>query len=116
MTIRRTSRRILAASLLLPIAAAVAYAGSDLLGEPTWQPVKPEAVRGKMENILRKAPVDPAVQTEVLERWRTAGDEAGSDLLERLAQSLAKADDRVAELITFCSTVRQRGQKLPEFA
>jgi hypothetical protein len=115
MTIRRTSRRILAASLLLPIAAAVAYAGSDLLGEPSWHPLKPEAVRSQLENFLRTA-VDPTVQSEVLERWRTAGDESGTDVLERLAQSLSKADERVAELITFCSTIRQRGQKLPEFA
>jgi len=116
MTIRRTSRRILAASLLLPIAAAVAYAGSDFLGEPTWQPVKPEVARSQLENFLQTTSVDPAVQTEVLDRWRTAGDEVGTDVLERLAQSLAKADERVAELITFCSTVRGRGQKLPEFA
>jgi hypothetical protein len=114
MTIRRTSRRILAASLLLPIAAAVAYAGSDIIGGPSWQPVKPDVVHGQLEAFLQSTSADPAVQTEVLERWRTASDEP--DVLERLAQSLAKADERVAELITFCSTVRQRGKKLPEFA
>jgi len=116
MTIRPTSRRILAATFLLPIAAAVAYAGSDFMAEPTWRPVKPEAVRGQLEVFLRSTSADPAVQTEVLDRWRTAGEEVGTDILERLGQSLAKADERVAELVKFCSSTSGRGQKLPEFS
>ena len=36
--------------------------------------------------------------------------------MERLAQSLAKADEHVAELVTFCSTTSERGRKLPEFS
>jgi len=116
MTNRRTTRRVLAASLLLPIAAAVAYAGSDFLPLPTWQPVKADAARGQLEEYLQTAQIAPNVQTEVRDRWRTAGDESGADVLDRLAQSLAKADDRVGEIVTFCSTVGQKGRKLPEFA
>ncbi len=115
MTNRRI-RRVLVASLLLSIAAAVAYAGSDFLSQPTWKPVKSDAVFTRLEEYLRTKDIAPAVQTEVRDRWRAAGTEAGSDLLTRLAQSLAKADDRVAELVTFCSGTSQRGQKLPEFA
>ena len=116
MTNRRTCRRIVAASLVLLIVAAFAYAGSDFLPGPTWQPAKPEAVLGQLEQYLQSAQIDPEVQTEVRDRWRSAGEEPGADLLDRLAQSLAKADERVAELVTFCSSVSQRGRSLPEFA
>src|SRR4051812_26449248 len=99
MTNRRV-RRLLAISLSLPIAATVAYfvayvaayAGSDLIAESTWQPVKADAVRTRLEDYLQSADVAPDVQTAVRDRWRAAGDEAGTDMLERLAQSLAKAD------------------------
>ena len=103
----RSTRRLLALSLLIPIAAAAAYAGSDLAQEPSWQPVKAEAVRTRLEEYLQSADISPEVQTEVRDRWRTAGDQAGADVLERLAQSLAKADEHVAELVTFCSTTQR---------
>jgi hypothetical protein len=112
----RSTRRLLALSLLIPIAAAAAYAGGDLAQESSWQPVKAEAVRASLEEYLRSTDISPDVQTEVRDRWRTAGDQAGSDVLERLAQSLAKADEHVAELVTFCSTTNERGRKLPEFS
>jgi hypothetical protein len=115
MTNRRI-RRVLVASLLLFIAAAVVYAGSDFLSQPNWKPVKSDAVFTRLEEYLRTEDIAPAVQAEVRDRWRAAGTEAGSDLLSRLAQSLAKADNRVAELVTFCSGTSQRSQKLPEFA
>ena len=100
----RSTRRLLALSLFIPIAAAAAYAGSDFAQEPSWQPVKAEAVRTRLEEYLQSADIAPEVQTEVRDRWRTAGDQAGTDVLERLAQSLAKADEHVAELVTFCSS------------
>jgi hypothetical protein len=112
----RSTRRLLALSIWIPIAAAAAYAGSDLVQEPNWQPVKAEAVRTRLEEYLQSSDISPEVQTEVRDRWRTAGDQAGTDVLERLAQSLAKADEHVAELVTFCSTTSERGRKLPEFS
>jgi hypothetical protein len=115
MTNRRTRRRFVAATLLLPIAAVVAYAG-DLLPEASWKPVKADAVRTRLEEYLQSAAIAPDVQTEVLDRWRAASDEAGADTLDRLAQSIAKADEHVADLVRFCSTVSERGHKLPEFA
>jgi len=111
----RIARRVLTLSLLVPIAAAAAYAGGDLAQDPSWQPVKAEAVRAKLEEYLHSADISPDVQTQVRDRWRAASEQAGSDLLERLAQSLAKADENVAELVTFCSTTSERGHKLPEF-
>ncbi len=115
MTNRRP-RRMLAVALLIPIAAAIAYAGSDFAPEPTWRPLNAEAVHTRLEDYLQSANIGPDVQTQVRDRWRTASGEAGSDLLERLAQSLAKADDRVADLVAFCSLASERGRKLPEFA
>src|SRR4051812_25421606 len=103
MTIR-SIRRLLALSLLVPIVAAVAYARGDPAQDPSWQPVKAEAVRTKLEAYLQSADIATEVKTEVRARWRTAGDQVGGDVLERLAQTLAKADEHVAELVTFCST------------
>src|SRR4051794_11130238 len=95
----RSTRRLLALSLFIPIAAA-AYAGSDLAQEPSWQPVKAEAVRTSLEAYLQSSDRAPEVQTEVRDRGKTAGEQVGSDVLDRLAQSLAKADEKVAELVT----------------
>jgi len=78
--------------------------------------VKAEAVRGRLEEYLRSADIRPEVQAQVRERWRAAGDQVGADILERLAQSLTKADEHVAELVTFCATTSERGRKLPEFS
>ena len=52
---RRPSRRILAVALILPLAAAAAYAGSEFMAEPTWQPVTAEAVRTRLEEYLQSA-------------------------------------------------------------
>src|SRR5262249_53207237 len=112
----RSTRRPLALSLLIPIAAVAAYAGSDLNSESSWQPVKAEAVRTQLEGYLSTSDISPEQQTEVRDRWRTIGDQPGTDVLERLAQSLAKADEQVAEFVTFCSTTNERGHKLPEFS
>src|SRR5689334_13556295 len=97
----RSIRRLLAFSLLISIATVAAYAGSDVAQESSWQPVKAEAVRTSLEEYLRSADISPEVQTAVRDRWKAVSDQPGTDLLERLAQSLAKADEKVAELVTF---------------
>src|SRR6478752_1004232 len=112
----RSIRRLLALSLLISIATVAAYAGSDVAQESSWQPVKAEAVRTSLEEYLRAADISPEIQTAVRDRWKAVSDQPGTDLLERLAQSLAKADEKVAELVTFCSTTTERGRKLPEFS
>ena len=56
------------------------------------------------------------MQAEIRELWRCDGRRQPSgDLLDRLAACLAKADDRVAELVDYCSGVSKPGP-LPEFA
>ena len=114
---RRPSRRILAVALILPLATAAAYAGSEFMSEPSWQPVSPEAVRTHLEAYLQTAQIAAGRQSEVRDQWRaTAGDDADTNVLDRLAQCLAKADDRVASLVEFCAGGNQPGEKLPEFA
>jgi hypothetical protein len=84
------------------------------MAEPTWQPVTAEAIRGKLEEFLQTAQVAPDRQAAAREIWRAGGDDV--DSLDRLAQCLAKADDRVAELTQFCAAPAKEGQALPEFA
>ncbi len=66
-----------------------------------------------LKSSSKPAHVLPSVQAEVRDAWRSG---ANLSLLDRLAQSLAKADDRVAGLTAFCSGSSQLGQNLPEFA
>src|SRR3954468_17118365 len=108
---KRSTRRLLALFLIIPLAAAAAYAGSDFVQEPSWQPVKAEAVLTRLEDYLQSADITPEIQAEIRDRWRTAGEQVGTDVLERLAQTLAKADAHVGELVTFCSTTSERGRK-----
>jgi hypothetical protein len=116
MFARRPGRRIFAVALVLPIASAVAYAGSEFIAEPAWKLVTVEAVRARLDEYLQAARIGDQRQAEVRELWRTTAESADGDTLDRLAQCLAKADDRVTSLVEFCSGSRKQGQKLPEFA
>ncbi len=115
MTDRRPSR-IITVALILSIASAVAYAGSEFMAEPTWQPVKPEAVRASLDVYLQSAHIAASRQLEARDAWRAAAEDADADTLDRLAQCLAKADDRVAELTRFCAAPAKDGEAVPEFA
>ena len=96
---RRPSRRIFAVALILPLASAAAYAGSEFMAEPSWQPVSAEAVRTRLEEYLQTAHIAAdSPNRSPRPVARPAGDDADADMLDRLAQCLAKADDRVAEL------------------
>ncbi len=111
----RSIRRLLAFCLLVSLAAAVAYAGSDMAQDASWQPVRAEAVRARLDEYLRSSTISPAAQAEVRNRWREMAEQTDADVLERLAQSLAKADEHVAELVSFCSAAGEQGRKLPTF-
>jgi hypothetical protein len=115
MTDRRPCRRAVFVLLILPI-AAVSYAASDFLAEPSWQPVAPEAVRVRLEEYLRTAQVPLDRQAEARGAWRASTGDPDAEMLDRLAECLARADERVAELTRFCATPRKEGQVLPEFA
>ncbi len=110
MTMRPT--RLFLVMLVALLAVRAAYA-SEFLSEATWQPVAPAAVFAQIEEYLNRAQIAPSRQADVRELWRASAD-ADVDLLDRLAISLTKADDRVAELVNYCTSIGAPG-RLPEF-
>ena len=115
MTVRTVTRRIARSLALIGMAAAAAaHADSDFFSQPTWQPVTAESAFELLNQYLVATGVSLDRQTEIQNLWQAA--ETGrDDLLDRLANALAKTDDRVAELTKFCAGVSQPGG-LPEFA
>jgi hypothetical protein len=114
--IYRPTRRSLGISILiLPLSVAVSFAAGDFVAKPTWQPVKPEAVSQQLDEYFASANIASGRQAAARKAWKSSDETAEADLLERLATSLAKTDDRVAELMRYCSGVSKPG-KLPEFA
>jgi hypothetical protein len=106
---------------LLGVAAAAFSAGaavaanSDFSTAPTWQRPTTEAVAGQLESYLQASRLLPEQQQAVRDQW-SAGELAESpELLDRLANCLAQADNRAAQLVTFCSHPGLP-VKLPEFA
>jgi hypothetical protein len=87
----------------------------DFFVQPTWEPVTPESAYARLTEYLNSSGLAPPRQAEANEIWRESEDDTQGDLLERLAQSLAKTDDRVAELVARCAGLREPGP-LPEFA
>lgn len=117
MTDRSCSRRIIVCALTISIAAAFAYAGSEFVAEPSWKPVSADVALSRLEEYLHSTTLPAPRQDEIVEFWRTSSSNGSEPaLLDRLAQCLAKADDRVAKLVEFCSTANKPGQKLPDFA
>jgi len=94
--------------------AAAISAESSFLPDPTWRAPTPAGVFAQLEEYLHTANIPPDRQAMVRDAWRSAGEDDAA-LLDRLANSLAKADERVAELAAFCSGSMRPGP-LPEFA
>lgn len=120
MTDNIATRWLICITILSAFAVAMraqANNGSDgdFFAQPTWQPVSPEAANARLTEYLNSAGIPPARQAEANQHWRESEIDTQGDLLERLAQSLAKTDDRVAELIARCAGFHQPGP-LPEFA
>jgi hypothetical protein len=117
MTERPMTPWLAKSAVIFLIAVAMpAHGNDDFFAQPTWQPVNPEAAFERLNLYLTETGVAADRQALVRDLWRDAGGESiGSDLLERLANSLAKTDDRVAELVKFCSGSSKPGA-LPEFA
>ena len=117
MTVRQTTRWLpKGAALLLLAVAPPARGDADFFAQPTWQPVPAEAVFNRLNQYLTETGIAVDRQAQARDLWRDAGEEAiGGDLLDRLANSLARTDDRVAELVKFCAGISEPGP-LPEFA
>lgn len=108
----------------LPLAAvsltAVARADSsapDVFGKtPTLKAPSVAEVRTQVIEWLDQAEVDNDVRMQVLALWpEDLAVADGTELLKRLANSLAIADPEARELVELCSQPR-REVKLPEFA
>ena len=111
----RPSRRLIGFVVLVALGAAAAVAAENtFLSGPTWQTPTPSGVAAQLEEYLHSAGIAPDRQALVRDTWRSAG-EGEADLLDRLANSLAKADEQVAELVAFCNRPGTPGP-LPEFA
>jgi hypothetical protein len=116
MTNRLSPHRVLQLLVLLAFVGATARAASEFLPEPSWKPVPPEAVFNRLQEYLAASSLPPQQQTEIRDAWTSAANSSDNDLLDRLANSLAKADDRVGELVTYCHGTKEAGRPLPEFA
>src|SRR3954454_18981191 len=114
--INRSSGRTLSVCYLLPLVFTGIASAGDFTIQPTWQPVNTESVRVRLEEYLQSANAAPDVQAAIRAQWQASTGQSSAELLDRLAESLAKVDARVAELVNFCATTHERGQKLPEFA
>jgi hypothetical protein len=111
----RPTRRLFGFFVLIALGpAAVAAADNAFLPDPTWQTPTPAGVAAQLEEYLESANLSPDRLAPVRDAWQSA-ERGETDLLNRLANSLAKADDAVAELVAYCSRARRPGP-LPEFA
>jgi len=115
MTHRPTNCRWIGFTLAVVLASAsAAQASNEFLSEPTWQPVEAAAIHKQVEKYLAGSIISADKRARVLDLWRSLENET-DDSLDRLANCLAEADDRVAMLVRYCSGVSQPGP-LPEFA
>lgn len=125
LTSRRSQGRIagptlLAAVLFVPSAlslSSVVASETDFSAEPSWQPASSDAVFQQLDYYLRTQPVSPERQSAIRDAWWTGeapSSLSANELLDRLADCLALADQRVAELIEFCEG-SDRPAVLPDF-
>jgi hypothetical protein len=105
----------LAATVVL-VAGSGARGGSDFLAKPSWQTVTAEAAFDRLNDYFQAERIAADRQAEIRNAWQSVDGGANSgDLLDRLANALARSDDRVAGLVQFCDNVTSDGP-LPEFA
>ena len=83
---------------------------------PTWHPPQVSDVKAQVVAWLQQAPADAALRNKALAIIGSIGDPAsGSELLDRLAETFAVVDPKVAQLVDICSRPRSR-LVLPTFA
>jgi hypothetical protein len=116
--IHRPTRLLAFALLALPPAVVASRADSELtefMAAPNWERVDADTVTEQLEKYIRTADLDAERAAAVREAWQAKVDVDETDVLDRLAAALAKADDRVQVLVDFCTGVSKPGA-LPEFA
>jgi hypothetical protein len=120
MTEKLATRWLIGVATLSTLAAgslvqAMGSSEGDFFAQPTWQPIPAESVYARLTEYLNSAGVPPERQAEASEMWRETENDRQADLLDRVAQALAKTDERVSALVAHCAGNHEPGP-LPEFA
>lgn len=100
---------LFAAATMVLLGTAVARGDSpDALAKAaTWQPPAVEDVRGRAFAWLEERQADEPTRTKATELWSAAPEEpAGSEMLARLAQTFALADENARKLVALCAEPR----------
>ena len=112
MSTTRTNRVVLFGAVAVALlGAGVARGGpSDALAKtPGWQQPGIEVVRAQVVAWLDERKVDEATRAEATALWSAeSGEATGSELLARLAQTFALADDDARKLVELCSKPREQ--------
>ncbi len=99
-----------------PAASSIPPSDPLIRKAPTWHPPKVSDVKAQFGAWLQQNATDTDRRTRALAVINGAGDQAtGSDLLDRLAETFALVDPRVAQLVEICSHPRS-SLVLPTFA
>jgi hypothetical protein len=97
-------------------ASSVAPSDPMIHKAPTWHPPQVADVKAQIVAWLRRNVPDAALRSKALAVVNGIGDQAtGSELLDRLAETFALVDPKVAQLVEVCSHPRSR-LVLPTFA
>lgn len=100
---------------LRPVQAAEeALPGAGLARQPTLRATPPDTVRDQALAWLQARPAPPEVLQQAAALWSPQGMLDGRDTLDRLAATLALADERVAALVRTCQRPRPPGPLAPQ--
>jgi hypothetical protein len=101
---------------LIVAAAGPAQEEAEFGVRPTWEMISAETAGAQLQVYLQSPKLSGDQRSAAREAWNNEAAEAvHGDLLDRLAAALAKADERVAELVEHCAKPREPGP-LSEFA
>jgi hypothetical protein len=117
---RRIARRVAGSTFLataLFVADPTSAAETEFFAEPSWQPASVDTVYRQLESYVRSLPLAADRQSKIRDLWwplGAAANDHSTGLLDRLAICLAELDDRVSQLVAFC-TKAERPTTLPDF-
>jgi hypothetical protein len=116
----RIARRLSGSFLLatvLSTSSHVLAAETEFSTEPGWQLANPDAVYRQLESYVQSLPLAPDRASKIRDLWwqADAATNQPAGLLDRLANCLSEADDRVSQLVSFCAQ-SERPKTLPDFS
>jgi hypothetical protein len=102
--------------LSAPATSPIPVADPVIRKAPTWRPVQAAEVKTEVAAWLVKSVSDVALRGKALAVVNGISDQAsGSELLDRLAETFALVDPRIAQLVDLCSRPRS-SPIMPTFA